>query len=378
MAQLHRSSRSQRSLAGRFCPLIALAAFALGSIAACGGSDPGQASPESASPSETPTSTPAMSESPGLSVSPASATFYADLDGAATTQELAHRMPLALMIDDHPAARPQSGLSAASIVYQASVNGGVLRYMAIYQEGDSTAAGPVRSARPFFARWASEYHAVFAHWGASPLDLRSVIPGLGTLGALHDMDGLENASRAFHRVTTRPVPHNVYTDTAALRQAAAALGYPTTIDAGLATRPFVDDAPLSDRPASASIVLPYRAATITYTYDRATNTYPRSVGGVAQIDQANGLRIAPKSVVVLFQQYYIDQSKDNYLEPVITDQGSGQALVFQDGKTLAATWKKTSQTSLTRLYDAAGSEIALVRGQIFIQSVPTTTKVTYS
>ena len=50
--------------------------------------------------------------------------------------------------------------------------------------------------------------------------------------------------------------------------------------------------------------------------------------------------------------------------------------MYQEGTATAATWKKTSDTALTRLYDSTGNEIQLVRGEIFIQSIPTTYKVT--
>ena len=57
--------------------------------------------------------------------------------------------------------------------------------------------------------------------------------------------------------------------------------------------------------------------------------------------------------------------------------GSGKAVVFEEGAAIVGTWKKTSNTALTRLYDSSGNEIPLVRGEIFIQSVPPGTAVTY-
>jgi hypothetical protein len=57
--------------------------------------------------------------------------------------------------------------------------------------------------------------------------------------------------------------------------------------------------------------------------------------------------------------------------------GSGKAIVFKEGKAITGTWKKDSDSALTHYYDDSGSEIPLVRGEIFMQSVPPDMAVTY-
>ena len=46
-----------------------------------------------------------------------------------------------------------------------------------------------------------------------------------------------------------------------------------------------------------------------------------------------------------------------------------------EGKQIAATWTKASNTALTRFYDASGNEIPFVRGEIFMESTPPGTEV---
>jgi len=75
----------------------------------------------------------------------------------ASEAELATRKPIAVMIDDLAAARPQSGLSMANIVYQAPAEGGIPRYMALFQTQAPAAIGPIRSARLYFVAWAEEW-----------------------------------------------------------------------------------------------------------------------------------------------------------------------------------------------------------------------------
>jgi hypothetical protein len=67
----------------------------------------------------------------------------------------------------------------------------------------------------------------------------------------------------------------------------------------------------------------------------------------------------------------------DHVRPVVGNIGSGSAVVFKEGKAITATWKKTTNAALTRFYDSKGKEIPLVRGEIFLQSVPPGTKVTY-
>ena len=85
-----------------------------------------------------------------------------------------------------------------------------------------------------------------------------------------------------------------------------------------------------------------------------------------------------RNVVVLFMRKSIDPHSEPGHARIVLDQiGSGPALVFREGRSWKATWRKASVGDLTRVYDAAGTEIPLVRGRTFFQVVPTGAKVTY-
>ena len=75
---------------------------------------------------------------------------------------------IVVMVDDQFDARPQSGLSQANVVWQAPAEGGIPRYMALFQTGNPPAVGPVRSSRLYFISWASEWRPVYVHAGGSP------------------------------------------------------------------------------------------------------------------------------------------------------------------------------------------------------------------
>ena len=382
----------QRIRAGRRRELVALPAVAvvvllvssLTLVGASGGfsSRPSPSAAPTASPLATdtpePTDTPLPTDTPyaGPTQLPLGWT-YADLDGVATSIQLAHRLPLALMVDNQVIARPQSGISSASIVYQAPADGAQDRYMMVFQEGTASAIGPIRSARPYYVYWADEYKALFGHFGGDRKTLLWTIPE--NAGNIYNEDALSwKGGCPYRRVSTKPAPHNAFTSTAALIGCAAARSYPALYQ-NRPTRPFTDDTVLDLRPAAQNITIKYQTGTIGYTYDRTLDAYLRSQDGKTEIDPANNSKVYARSIVVLYQtlQYVATgESATHMSRPDVRNVGSGKAIVFQEGKKIVATWKKKTNTSLTRFYDSAGKEISLVRGEIFIQSIPPTYPVT--
>jgi hypothetical protein len=325
-------------------------------------------------PSVAPSASPSVAPSPTPSASPAADVVPADLDGVLVAPELAHRLPLAVMIDDSRAARPQSGFNAASIVYQATADGYESRYMLVFQEGDTTAIGPVRSARFFLVQWAQEAGAAIAHYGG---DRRTRTYIRYSLKPSTDVDGLGRGNPAYHRIKTRTAPHNAYTSTIKLRARAIKLGAPATFGAKLFVRPVRDASAPAERGTSQSIRIPYHTNTVSYVYDPVANVYRRSINGKPHIDPADDQQVTTTNIVVLFQKFRIDTKiEKGHSRPDIKTLGTGKAIVFLEGHRIAATWKKKSDKAPTRLYDASGQEIPLVRGRTFIQSVPLGTKVT--
>jgi len=380
----------QRAWTGHRIPVIAVGLIAVVAIVAgsllvvvsAGGTAQASATPSavpsdspSPSPSDSPTPEPTAEPTQDLSPTAIPADWVAsDLDGAMAPPNLAHRLPMAIMVDDNEVARPQSGISSASIVYQAFADGGEDRYMFIFQEGTATDIGPVRSARPYFVYWAADFKALLGHYGGDANSLQRVIPTMAKY--IYNMDDLNGGSCPFHRIDTRAAPHNAYTNSAALIACLPKRAYPTTYQK-LPTWTFKDDIPFVQRPASQAIVVPYRTGTVGYQYDPPTDSYLRLVSGAPEIDPANKQQVYAHTVVVLYQVYGNDpNAMDEASRPYVFNVGSGKATVFSEGQAITATWKKTSNTALTRLYDSAGKEIPFTRGAIFMQSVPPGTAVT--
>ncbi len=179
-------------------------------------------------PTESPSASPSAETSPSESPSPTPTPIPtpilvpAPLTGLLVSPAAARRHPIAVMIDDLSPARPQSGFSAASVVWQAPAEGGIPRYMMIFGENQPTAVGPVRSARYYYIAWAAEWRAMYAHAGGSPQAIDTLrAQGSGKL--VYNADEFAWGGY-FHRISSRFAPHNLYTDGTQLDRLAKRIG----------------------------------------------------------------------------------------------------------------------------------------------------------
>ena len=326
-------------------------------------------------PSEVPSATPEASPTaePTPTPEPTPVTVPAPLTGLPVTPAQARRHPIAVMVDDLGAARPQSGFSAASVVWQAPAEGGIPRYMMVFGENQPGDVGPVRSSRYYYIAWAAEWKAVYAHAGGSPQALQTLAAnGNGKL--VYNADEFRWAG-AFRRISSRFPPHNLYTTGGQLESLAKRLGA-KPITSGPVLQ-FVPDAPLDQRPVGGKITFAYPTSIIRYDYDRATNTYPRTVSVEGkQKDASTKKRVAPKNVIIMLMSFgplNDGHPKKHRLEAKVV--GSGPAWISTNGKTIKGTWRKKSLTAPTKFYNAAGAEVTLTAGQTFINVMPTGTKI---
>jgi hypothetical protein len=297
----------------------------------------------------------------------------APLTGRLVTPELAARHPIAVMVDDHWAARPQSGFTEASIVWQAPAEGGIPRYMMIFAEGDPTSVGPVRSARLYFVQWAAEWDSVYVHVGGSPQAM-AILAAKGQGQLVYNADELRWGGTYLWRTKDRPAPHNVYTDGKRLRALAGKVGA-APLKAAKPVWRFAPDAALDLRPAGARIDVAYRLGAFSYRYDRPSNTWQRYVDGKVQRDRANDRVVAPKNVVVMEVGFgLLGAGQHGRLEAA--NVGSGPAWIATNGAIVRGTWKKTSAASPTRFFDRAGKPVTLTAGQTFVQVMLAGTPVT--
>ncbi|CAN5391786.1 DUF3048 domain-containing protein [soil metagenome] len=285
--------------------------------------------------------------------------YYSPLTGKLVADLASTKQPVTgVMIENSPTARPQSGLKNSGVVFEAIAEGGITRFMVMYQSEKPGLLGPVRSLRLYDVDWLAAFNAGIAHVGGSAAALTEV-----RNGSYRDLDQFFN-SGSYYRANDRPAPHNVYTTFTLLDALNAKKGYTESSFTGF-TR--VDGKPAATPDASSvTITISSALYNSTYAYDVATNTYARSQAGAPHLDREDG-QISPSVVIAM----RVDEStvfEDGNREKIVTI-GSGAATIFQNGTAIAVTWSKTAKNAQITFNDAAGKDVPLVRGQTWIAAV---------
>lgn len=287
--------------------------------------------------------------------------YYSILTGEEVKDQAAvSAAATAIMIENSPDARPQSGLKGAGVVYEAIAEGGITRFLAIYQNKKPQLIGPVRSLRMYYVDWLAPYNASVAHVGGSAAALAEI-----RSGKYRDIDQFFNPG-TYWRASDRYAPHNVYTNFDKIDALNKARGYTTS---KFSSFPREDGKPAAE-PNATSIAINFSSPTYntSYTYDKANNRYLRSLGGVPHNDREAG-QLAP-SVVIALRVNMRRVMEDGYREQIDTI-GTGTAVLFQNGTAKEVTWRKADRASPLLITDSAGKDIPLVRGQTWIAAVPT-------
>ena len=298
-------------------------------------------------------------------VAPAPTTVASPLTGVQVIPEFAALPVTGVMIENSPDARPQSGLYDAGVVYEAIAEGGITRFLTLFQEAQPTYIGPVRSVRPYFLDFLAPYDAPITHAGGSGQALAEI-----RSGGIKDIDHGANGN-TFTRVNNRFAPHNLYTSREALLAVHRAKGWTSSKFTGFvrkADKPSpTPDAKLIDLSISSALYNP------RFGYDPGSNSYLRNEGGKPHVDEKAGKQINPKVIVVIITPHRYDGIYSVY--GVI---GSGQAYFFQDGTVTKGIWEKTDRKSQYKFGDANGSPLGLNAGQTWVSLVTSAGAIKYS
>jgi hypothetical protein len=310
----------------------------------------------------TPTPTPTPSPTPITKASP--------LTGIQVTPEQAAQPIVAVVIENHPDARPQSGLQDAGVVYETLAEGGITRFEAFFLDKLPAKIGPVRSLRPYFVQWGLEFGAPVSHAGGSAEALN-----LAKSTGLYSLNALVIGAPTFFRVSTRYAPHNLYTSGSLLSGLLTKRGL--NKPSSFTPSPRKADSPL----ATAShpkihIEYSYSGYQVDYTYDPATNDYARNLAGAAHTDANTAKQIHVKNVVIEMTPISV-AAGDAKGHMVIQTIGRGTGWIARDGDIIPITWVRDSATARTRLLDAAGKEVPLNAGNTWYSVVPLGKKVTF-
>ena len=306
------------------------------------------------------------------------------------------RRPLGIMIENSVDARPQSGLSAADVVFEAVAEGGITRFLAVFYCTDVATVGPVRSARVYFMDFLGGFgnYPLYAHVGGAntpgPADALGQLEKMGWTN-YNDLNqfsvGFPVFWRDYERLPGVATEHTMYTSTVKLWDIAKTRELTEVDEDGerwdkdFSYKEFKNDPSQGSRPNSLSVSYAFWDSqpkfNTTWTYQRASNSFVRSTAGQKHVDKNTGNQLAAKNVVILFMDESVaDDGYDQGQHLLYGTKGSGKAMILQDGKAVDGTWEKDNRFSPLTVMNKKGEEITYTRGPTWFIVIPTGNTVT--
>jgi hypothetical protein len=276
------------------------------------------------------------------------------------------RPALAIKVENLPEARPQAGLDRADVVYEEPVEGGITRFIVVYQCHDAGRVGPVRSGRTTDPKVLVQFGRPVMGYAGGQAPVVRAIDRAGVIDMNYNI-----AISAYIRDDSRAAPHNLYTSTRALWKAAKAKeGAPAPV--------FAYDPELAGPSRKARTVhLPFSSySDVFWKWSRTQAAWLRSHGTVPHLLE-DGSQVQTANVVVMQVQVrsgpIVDAAGNHSPEVELT--GSGKAYVFRDGRMIVGRWERPTLKDVTTFVTKAGAEIALAPGVTWVELLPDTLQV---
>lgn len=313
-----------------------------------------------------------------------------------TTEKTAweKRRPIAVMIENTPDARPQSGISSADVVFEAVAEGGVTRFMALFYCGaqkDDILVAPVRSARTYFVDWASGFNRpLYVHVGGA--NLPGPANALGQLESYgwrlnNDIDAMSESYptfvRNYNRIEGKDIAteHTMESSTERIWKIGDKRKWTnmsperkvgkTVVASKDWKEGFTPWAFASEKGATGTVTkfgyefwTGYKDYAVEWNYDAATNMYKRNLAGAPHTDLNNNAQVTASTVIVLLttEKGPIDENK----HMLYTTTGTGDALIYKNGEEIKARWSKKDREAPLLFIDSKGKDVTLNPGQIWI------------
>ncbi len=276
---------------------------------------------------------------------------------------------VAVMIENSGAARPQSGIGVADIVYEISVDGwSVSRFLAIFQSQFPSKVGPNRSARIPFVQIASEWMLPFAHYGAAQTGLGNAYELIRNIRWPIRFDGVSGLNDDFYsRDLSRSAPHNAFFDAQEASEKISEIVY---------ERRFAfDEQPTDSETVATMIRLDYSSLNkVRYEFDSLTRKYMRFINDKPMMDAYTDSQVSVTNVILLYAPHW---DVESYKYVLVDFSQSGKAEYFIQGKFIAGRWEKNKTSGITQYFDAQGNEVVLFPGNTWVQVVSDHVKIAY-
>ncbi|MCG7337404.1 DUF3048 domain-containing protein [Sporosarcina sp. ACRSM] len=290
-------------------------------------------------------------------------TSYAAPFTGILSEEETTRRPVLVTINNHPLARPQSGISDADIVYELAAEGNVTRLLALFQSELPEEIGPVRSARDYFVHISKGLDAFYVAHGYSP-DAQQLLQS----NFVDNVNGMQYDGTLFWRSKDRRAPHNSYISGENILAGAEKTDSTMEMDqpSPFSFHESIEDAKIGDQ--ASTITVSYSADpkfTSNYSYDVLNGTYERTVNDVLTIDKVNDAPVELSNILVFETAH---RTIDNEGRQAVDLETGGKGMLFQAGLVKAIEWENKDDILMPM---ENGSPVKLVPGKTWIHIVST-------
>ncbi len=289
------------------------------------------------------------------------------LTGVGTT-EISSDRAVAVVVNNHPQARPQSGLNKADVVYEVLAEGGVTRFVAIFQSEKPENIGPVRSAREYFIDLASGFDSFFIAHGYSP-EAKEMLER----GEIDNINGMQYDGSLFKRADFRKAPHNSYITYENIVKGAEMRGYGMDNAPEPAVFLSGNEAELLEGTLAEDFMVSYGSPSfdVIYKYNPVEAKYHRFNGSEETVDfESKGPILLDNILIVQMDHKVVDNAGRREIDM----NSGGKGYLFQKGKVNEIQWKKEAGRIIPY---KDGSKAGFVPGKTWINIVPSISDVSF-
>lgn len=279
------------------------------------------------------------------------------------------RRAIAVKIDNHPAARPQSGVQEADMVYELLVEGGLTRFIAVFHHSDTEYVGPVRSLRPTDS-------TLVVYLGA-PLQISGGQDWIQSLSRGRGLLMISDDRVSTYRISSRQAPHNLYATTLKMRDTAD-----RRVWADDPPEPIFNFGPPTPALTPASeVTLDWSdRPEVVWRWDDAEGVYLRSNRDTPHdwlSPDGERSQMSTETLLVLTARAYTASpgSGAGSSVPALETIGTGSALLFYEGALIQGTWERDSYEDPFFLRLLSGNEMTVPPGSLWISIFPTSGSV---
>src|SRR5260221_3965789 len=256
--------------------------------------------------------------------------------------------------NDNYGARDQSGLQAASIIYEYLTEGGITRMSAVFMNAPDV-VGPIRSGRLISFKITRHYHGInyFSGLSAGSFAVLTQTPGVP---ALFDTQGI------YYRSPDRSAPNNLYIKGASIKAYEDKTVPPAPLQTGVTQSLTGADA--------TTVTVPEHNS--TYTYDATTGTYVKSEDGKPMNDALINQPVRIQLLVVMHAREFLT----NIVEDVGGGHGrdfdmesGGAAQFYFHGKVQAGHWSAADAGSPFVFQLDSGQTLSLPKNLVWVDAV---------